>query len=204
MELDRAACGFGYRDSVFKREARDRYVVVAVRFALRPGGAPTLRYAELSARFAGRAAPSLAEVREAVLGLRRSKSMVLDPTDENGRSAGSFFMNPTLDAAAAAAARARFPGEAMPAFPTGDGRVKLSAGWLIERSGFPRGTRDGAVGISTRHALALVNRGGATAAEIVAFARRVRDAVRYRSGVALAPEPVLVGFLPEETAGLLE
>ena len=209
VELDRAACGFGYRDSIFKREAKDRYVVVAVRFALRPGGAPTLRYAELQARFEGRPAPSLAEVRAAVLALRRGKSMVWDPADENGRSAGSFFMNPTLDAEAAALARAQGIaagvlglGEAMPAFAAEGGRVKLSAGWLIERSGFRRGTSEGAVGISTKHALALVNRGGATAAEIVAFARRVRAAVSDRFGVRLAMEPVLVGFLPEETAGL--
>ncbi len=135
--------------------------------------------------------------------------MVLDPADENGRSAGSFFMNPTLDAAAAARARERgiaagvlAPEESMPAFPAGEGRVKLSAGWLIERSGFRRGASTGAVGVSTRHALALVNKGGATAAEIVAFARRVREAVLDRFGVSLAPEPVLVGFLPDETAGL--
>ncbi len=211
VELDGAGCGFGYRDSVFKREARDRYVIVAVRFALRAGAAPTLRYAELAARFAGRADgdhPSLAEVRDAVLALRRAKSMVLDPGDENGRSAGSFFTNPTVDAAALPGVRERAaatlgPGEAMPEFPAAGERVKLSAAWLIERAGFHKGTSDGAVGISTRHALALVNKGGATAAELVAFAARVRAGVAARFGVALVPEPVLVGFLREETAGLV-
>ncbi len=210
--LDREACGFGYRDSVFKREARDRYVVTRVTFALRPGGAASHRYAELAARFPGSgsgAGPSLAAVREAVVALRRGKSMVLDPGDENAQSAGSFFMNPTLDAVAAAGARARAadtgvlaPGEAMPEFPAANGRVKLSAAWLIERAGFRRGTSDGRVGVSTRHALALVNKGGASAAEIVAFARRVRAAVRDRFEVALAPEPVLVGFDAGETVGL--
>jgi UDP-N-acetylmuramate dehydrogenase len=212
VQLDGARCGFGYRDSIFKGEARDRYVVLAVRFALRPGGLPNLRYAELAGRFAGRPAgepgPSLGEVREAVLALRRSKSMVLDPAGENGRSAGSFFMNPTLDAAALEAVRARVartlgPGAQMPEYPAAGGRTKLSAAWLIERTGFGKGSGDGAVGLSTRHTLAIVNRGGATAAEVVAFATRVRDGVMGSFGVALAPEPVLVGFFPEETAGLL-
>lgn len=212
VELDNAALRFGYRDSIFKREARDRYVVVAVRFALRPGGAPVLRHGELASRFAGRPSgggPSLAAVREAVIALRRDKSMVLDPGDENGKSAGSFFMNPTLDAVAAARTRERVleagvlgADEAMPEFPSGDGGVKLSAAWLIERAGFRKGTCDGTVGISTRHALALVNRGGAAAADVVAFARRVREGVIQRFGVALVPEPVLVGFLPEEIASL--
>src|SRR5262249_27470456 len=162
---------FGYRDSVFKREAKDSYVVVAVRFSLRPGGAPALRYAELARRFPAGAAPSLAEVRETVIALRRGKSMVLDPSDENGRSAGSFFMTPTPAPAAAALTRERVlaagvlgPGETMPEFPAAEGRVKLSAAWLIERAGFRKGSGEGRVGISTRHALAIVNRGGATAA----------------------------------------
>ena len=207
VELDNAQCGFGYRDSVFKHEARDRYVIIAVRYLLVPGGAPCLRYAEVAARFAGRS-PSLAEVREAVLALRRSKSMVLDPDDENGKSAGSFFTNPTVDRAALEDVRARVarlvgPGATMPEYPAASGRVKLSAAWLIERAGFGKGAGEGRVGLSTRHTLAIVNRGGATAAEVVAFATRLRETVRDRFGVALAPEPVLVGFLPEETAGLV-
>jgi UDP-N-acetylmuramate dehydrogenase len=207
VELEHAACGFGYRDSVFKREARDRYVVVGVRFALRRGGAPTVRYAELAQRFAARLhadPPSLAEVRDAVIALRRSKSMVLEPGAENGKSAGSFFMNPTVDVALARAVRERAAtSESMPEFPAGEGRVKLSAAWLIERAGFRKGTRDGRVGISTKHALALVNLGGATALEVVAFARRVRDAVLERFGVALVPEPVLAGFSRDEIADLV-
>lgn len=211
VTLDAARCGFGYRDSVFKREDAGRFVIVAVRFALRPGGAPALRYAELAKWLptqVGRATPTLDGVRRTVIELRRGKSMVLDPGDENGRSAGSFFMNPTLDGEAFAAAQARVeaagvlrPGEEMPSYPAG-ARVKLSAAWLIERAGFPRGTHDGAVGISTRHSLAIVNRGGATAAEILAFARRVRESVVAHFGVALTPEPVTVGFTPDELAGL--
>lgn len=207
--LDNARCAFGYRDSVFKREDKDRFVITRVRFALRPGGAPSIAYAELAKRLAGHPSPSLAEVRATVLSLRRGKSMVLDPKDENGKSAGSFFMNPTVSAAEAEAVSARVteagvlaPGEQMPRYPASSGQVKLSAAWLIERAGFAKGTRDGAVGISTKHSLAIVNRGGATAAHIVAFAQRIRDGVRDRFGVTLTPEPVLVGFTAEEIAGL--
>jgi len=217
--LDRVACGFGYRDSVFKREARDRYVVVAVTFVLRPDGRPTVRYPKLRRAIDGgideggseprRTEPTLAQVRAAVLELRRSKSMVLDPGDENRRSAGSFFTNPIIAAEHLERVRARVveagvlaPGEVMPEFPAALGRVKLSAAWLIERAGFVRGTGEDAVGISTRHTLAIVNRGGATAAGVLAFARRVRDCVEDRFGVALTPEPVLLGFTAEEIDGL--
>ena len=206
VELDGAACGFGYRDSIFKREAKDRYVVTRVAFSLVSGGPPQVRYAELARHIGvGTAAPGLAEVRAAVLELRRRKSMVIDPTDENRRSAGSFFTNPVIDAAFAAGLRQRLAGiglvgqgEAMPEFPAGEGRVKLSAGWLIERAGFAKGTVDGRVGLSTRHALALVNKGGATAAELLAFAAKVRRGVFERFAVVLTPEPVLLGFPPEE------
>ncbi|WP_438016331.1 UDP-N-acetylmuramate dehydrogenase [Sorangium sp. So ce315] len=208
-----ADCGFGYRDSRFKRAWRGRYVITAVTFALRPGGAATIRYPELQRALAaplGGAAPPLAEVRSAVIALRRGKSMVLDPADENGRSAGSFFMNPTLEAGAAAGVLSRIeaagvlaPGEAIPQYPAGGGRVKLSAAWLIERAGFAKGTRHGAAGISTRHTLALVNRGGATAAELIELARRVRRGVLDRFGVALSAEPDLVGFAPGEIADLV-
>ena len=212
VELDNAACRFGYRDSIFKREAKDRYAVVEVTFTLRRGGAPSVRYAELERRLAtaGGPTPSLAAVREAVLALRKSKSMLLDPADENGRSAGSFFMNPVVSQAALSSLKARLadagslaPGEVMPSFPAEGGLVKLSAAWLIERAGFRRGTSDGQVGLSTRHALAIVNRGGASAAAIVAFAARVKGAVEERFGVRLVPEPALLGFEPGEIADLV-
>ena len=210
VEMGAAACGFGYRDSVFKREQKGLLVVTRVTFALRPGGAPSLRYAELAKQLAGRESPSLSEVRATVLALRKSKSMLLDRDAENGKSAGSFFMNPTLDAAQLAAASARVaasgvlrPGEVMPSYAANEGRTKLAAGWLIERAGFHKGFGDGRAGLSTKHALAVVNRGGATAAEIVAFARTVKDGVRDRFGVELQAEPVLVGFSAEATAGLI-
>ncbi|WP_437527384.1 UDP-N-acetylmuramate dehydrogenase [Sorangium sp. So ce726] len=210
--LSGADCGFGYRDSRFKRAWRGRYVITAVTFALRPGGAATVRYPELQRALAssGGAAPPLGEVRSTVIALRRGKSMVLDPADENGRSAGSFFMNPTLAPGAAAGVIARIeaagvlaPGEAIPRYPADGGRVKLSAAWLIERAGFAKGTRHGAAGISTRHTLALVNRGGATAEELLGLARRVRRGVLDRFGVALSAEPDLVGFAPGEIDDLV-
>jgi UDP-N-acetylmuramate dehydrogenase len=196
VTLDADACAFAYRDSFFKREGKDRFVITSVRFALRPGGAPEVRYPELT-RQLGVASPSLAEVRAAVLALRRSKSMLVDLADENGRSAGSFFTNPIVEPALADAVAARIEGD-MPRYPAPSGLVKLSAAWLIERAGFRKGEGDGRVGISTRHSLALVNRGGATAAEVVSFARRVQAGVRERLGVTLTPEPVMVGFAPSE------
>lgn len=194
-ELDAAACAFGYRDSRFKREP-DRFVVLAVTFALRPGGAPALRYPELAAALGGTATPTLSDARAAVLALRAKKSMVIAPGDPNRRSAGSFFMNPIVSTADAdsVAARAGVAPDAMPRFPAGEGRVKLSAGWLIERAGFPKGTRRGPVGISTAHALALVNLGGARTAELLGLASEIQDAVRQRLGVELVREPVLLGF----------
>ena len=142
-------------------------------------------------------------MRRSVLAIRRSKSMVIDVSDPNHRSAGSFFVNPvvTPERADEIEQASRRPGESMPRFPAGD-RVKLSAAWLIEHAGWHKGTSDGPVGLSTRHALAVVNRGGATAAQIVDFAARVRDAVMGQFGVALAVEPVLLGFTKGEAAGL--
>jgi UDP-N-acetylmuramate dehydrogenase len=203
-------CGFGYRDSVFRRSP-DRFIVLAVTFALRAGGKPAVRYAELAAALAtedaGAAAGAgavdvdLARVSQTVRRLRRGKSMLLDdPADENRRSVGSFFTNPMVSPADAAATEARaiglgvlVPPARMPQFPGPDGRVKLSAAWLIEGSGFLKGHRRGAVGISSRHALALVHHGGGTTAELLALARSIRDAVHLRFGVELRPEPIFLG-----------
>jgi UDP-N-acetylmuramate dehydrogenase len=197
-ELAPADCGFAYRDSAFKRDP-DRLAVLAVTFALRPGGAPTLRYAELAAALAGRpAAATLDDTRRTVLALRRKKSMVLADGDPNRRSAGSFFMNPILspaDAAAAAAraaARGARPDE-LPRWPAPGGAVKLSAAWLIEHAGFAKGARRGAVGISSAHALALVHHGGGSTAALLGLAAEIRDAVQTAFGVTLLPEPTLVG-----------
>jgi UDP-N-acetylmuramate dehydrogenase len=157
-----------------------------------------VRYGELAQAVSAR--PTLGEVRAAVLALRRRKSMVVDPADENRRSAGSFFMNPIVpaavaDAVVAEALRAGLVTEAgqVPRYPGPDGQVKLAAGWLIERAGVAKGTRRGSVGISTRHALALVHHGGGRTADLLALAREVRDTVAARFGVRLVPEPVFLG-----------
>lgn len=192
-------CGFAYRDSRFKSVEPERWVILAVTYRLRPGGAPAGRYAELAGHLAARgiAGPTLAQVRASVLAIRRSKSMVLDdPSDPNRRSCGSFFVNPVVAAAEAARVEALAGDPAMPRWPEPDGRLKLSAAWLIERAGFARGHTEGAVGLSTRHALAIITHDGARAGDVVAFARRLQAAVQARFGVRLAPEPVFWG-IPE-------
>jgi UDP-N-acetylmuramate dehydrogenase len=193
--LPAAACGFRYRDSVFKSGEPGRYVVLAVTYRLTPGGPANVRYADIARDLEARglSRPSLAEVRETVLKVRRSKSMVLEPGDPNARSCGSFFLNPVVDAPTLAAVDVRAGGLAMPRWPQPDGRVKLSAAWLIERAGFTRGQADGPVGLSTRHTLAIVCHDGARARDVAAFARRVRAGVEARFGVRLQPEPVFWG-----------
>ncbi len=192
-DMPAAECGFVYRGSVFKY--RDRRVVLAVTFRLRESAVSgPLRYAELARVLGvpvGGSAP-LAEVREAVLGLRRRKGMVIDPADPDSVSAGSFFTNPILEPPEFEALVAR-AGLQPPAWPEPDGCIKTSAAWLIEQAGFHKGYGSGRVGISTKHTLALVNRGGATTAELLALAREIASGVEARFGVALHPEPVLVG-----------
>ncbi|HEV8142906.1 MAG TPA: UDP-N-acetylmuramate dehydrogenase [Methylomirabilota bacterium] len=199
VSLPPAECGFGYRDSRFKSAEPDRWIVMGVSYRLRPAGTPTVKYDELAKHLAARGltAPKLSEVRESVLEIRRAKSMVLDAADPNRRSCGSFFMNPiiTADHADRVAARA---GAGMPRWAQPDGRAKLSAAWLIEHAGFTKGERDGAVGLSSRHTLAVVCHDGAHARDVVAFARRIRDAVAERFDVRLVPEPVLWGGLSLE------
>jgi UDP-N-acetylmuramate dehydrogenase len=190
-------CAFGYRDSRFKRADRGRYVVLEVTLRLTREETPRLRYPELQRAVAGlggleTVAPEQAVrlVREAVLALRRAKSMVLDPTDPNTRSAGSFFTNPVLSPAVFADLEKRWKG--IPSFPA-DGGVKVPAAWLVEQAGFPKGYRGpgGGAAVSTRHALALVNLGG-TSAQLLALAEEVRAGVEKRFGIRLAYEPEVV------------
>lgn len=192
VELAGADCGFAYRTSRFKAQDDGRFIVLAVAFRLTPGGAACLAYPEVAAKLGGEL-PSLARVREVVLETRRSKSMVLDAADPNGRSCGSFFLNPIVDVATLEGVRRSAPGP-VPHYPQLDGRIKLPAAWLIEHAGFQRGQRWGVVGISSKHTLALVCHAGARAADVVAVARRVRDGVRERFGIELSPEPRFLGF----------
>jgi UDP-N-acetylmuramate dehydrogenase len=169
---------------------------------LRPGAAPRATYPDLARHFADLPhPPGLAEMREAVLEIRRGKSMVIQPEDPNAKSAGSFFKNPfvaeELALRAEETARARGSlqrSEIMPKYPMKDGSVKLSAAWLIERAGFFKGYADGRVGLSSRHTLALINRGGATAGELLGLMHKIQGEVRAIFGVELVPEPVFVGF----------
>jgi UDP-N-acetylmuramate dehydrogenase len=199
VSLPPAECGFGYRDSRFKSAEPHRWIVMGVTYRLLAAGKPTVRYDELAKHLAARGltTPKLSEVRESVLHIRRAKSMVLDAADPNRRSCGSFFMNPIIaaDSADHVAARA---GVGMPHWAQPDGRVKLSAAWLIEHAGFTKGARDGAVGLSSKHTLAIVCHDGARARDVAAFARRIRDAVAERFDVHLVPEPVLWGGLSLE------
>lgn len=182
-----ADCGFAYRHSRFKAEP-GRFVVLEVTFQLRQGtlGAP-VTYAELARTLGvevGERAP-LARVRDAVLGLRGAKGMVLDAADHDTWSAGSFFTNPVVPLA-------QVP-DGAPSWPAGEGMAKTSAAWLIERAGFGKGHGDDAVSLSTKHTLALTHRGGASTEQLLALAREVRDGVEARFGIRLVNEPVLVG-----------
>lgn len=192
VTLQPAELAFGYRDSALKSAHPGRYVVLSVRFTLarEPGAAP--RYKELAAALGPDGGATPRQVRDTVIALRRKKGMVLDATDPDTRSAGSFFTNPVLRASAFEALAARF-GD-VPAHPGADGRTKVPAAWLIERAGFAKGHARGGAAISTKHALALTNRGDATAADVFALAREIRDGVAERLGVSLEPEPMLLGF----------
>ncbi|MEQ1896576.1 MAG: UDP-N-acetylmuramate dehydrogenase [Vicinamibacterales bacterium] len=188
-------CVFAYRASRFRSADRDRYIIVGVRFGFgREAGAYTYPdlTRELAARHVQRPVPG--DVREAVLGIRRAKSMVVDPTDPNTRSAGSFFLNPVIDRAVAERLPELAGGEIPPMFPAESGRVKVPAAWLIERAGGHRGMVAGRAGISTRHTLAIINRGGATSDEIVDLAVNLKRRVVDRFGVSLTPEPMFAGF----------
>jgi len=196
-EISGKNCGFDYRTSVFKRTAGDGRVVLSVTLRLQVGGKPTIRYGELARRVGD--TPTLSGVRDTVLELRRSKSMVIDARDPNSRSAGSFFMNPivdlgTLTSIEASVARMGLDPATMPRWPATAGRFKLAAGWLIERAGLSKGFRLGRAGLSEKHTLAIINRGGALASDIVELAAHVRATVRATFGVSLVPEPVFLGF----------
>ncbi len=194
------ACAFAYRDSGFKR-APDAFVVTDVVFSLVRGGRPTIAYAELQKKLGERASvATLREVRDTVIALRRGKAMVVDAGDPNTRSAGSFFTNPIVsdatrdDVIARAIARgAALSAAEVPTFPQSKGVTKLAAGWLIERAGIAKGLRRGAVGISDKHALALVHHGGGTTRELLALADEVTNRVREVWGVQLEREPVVFG-----------
>ncbi|MFF2657032.1 UDP-N-acetylmuramate dehydrogenase [Kitasatospora sp. NPDC058032] len=198
VTLGNAACAFSYRHSRFKADP-DRYVVLRVRFALEDaaGRSTPVRYAEVAKHFgvAQDERVGLREAHDAVLGLRAGKGMVLDAADHDTWSAGSFFTNPVLSADQYAAFLAVAAGreQAAPAYPAPDGCTKTSAAWLIDKAGFGKGYGSGPATLSTKHTLALTNRGAATTEDLLALAREIRDGVRAAFGVELVNEPVMVG-----------
>ncbi len=196
-ELCAEACGFGYRTSIFNTSERGRYIILRVSYALHPGGAPHIEYADLKRHFAGWAKkPGLADAREAVRRIRASKGMLITPGDEDCRSAGSFFKNPIVSAARheELEKRAAARGLQIPSYPALESQKKISAAWLVEHSGFGKGYHAGNVGISRKHALALVNRGEATAADVVDLKEHIQERVEEIWGIRLEAEPVFVGF----------
>lgn len=195
--MEAEECGFSYRTSIFNSTQRGRYIILRVAYELTPGGSPNIRYADLQRHFAGWAEPpSLAQVRDAVRTVRAGKAMLITAGDEDCRSAGSFFKNPLLSEAeyqrlmGAASGR----GVVVPSYPMVSSQRKVSAAWLVEHSGFAKGFSHGRVGISRKHALAIVNRGGATAADIFELEYMIEQRVREQWGIQLIPEPVFVGF----------
>jgi len=201
VELTRAECVFAYRSSVFNTSHVGRYIILKTEFMLQPHGQPRVQYAELRKRFTEGSPTSLAEIRGVVLDIRKSKGMLISPGDSDSRSVGSFFRNPVVsrDEFASVEQMAHNRGtiassETIPCFDAPKGNVKLAAAWLIEHSGFSKGYAHGRAGISTKHALALVNRGGASTAEIMSLMKLVEENVMASFGIALRPEPVFVGF----------
>jgi UDP-N-acetylmuramate dehydrogenase len=193
-------CGFGYRTSRFKTSDRDRYIITGVTYRLAINGAPAVRYPELRAYLDenGLSDARLADVRDAVLAIRRRKAMVIDPADPDSRSVGSFFVNPAVSPKEFEQIKARIAavlkeGDAIPTFPIPEGQVKIPAAWLIERAGFRRGHVHGNVGLSTKHPLAIINRGGGTAREVADLAAEIRGRVFEVYGITLTPEPIFVG-----------
>ena len=195
--LPEEACGFRYRTSIFNTTERGRYIILRVTYRLTQDGAPSLKYADLQKYFAASdSPPSLGQVRAAVRKIRQSKAMLIVPSDADCRSAGSFFKNPVLSETEFhdLAGRAESKGLKIPSYPALDAQRKVSAAWLVEHSGFAKGFTLGAAGISRKHALALINTGSATAADIVRLKEKIQLGVQEAWGIALEPEPVFVGF----------
>jgi UDP-N-acetylmuramate dehydrogenase len=196
-ELTGTECSFSYRISIFNTSQRGRHIILRVRYALVPEGQPALRYADLQKYFADRnGAPTLAETRDAVREIRASKGMLISPGDPDSRSAGSFFKNPVVSASQQEdlTRRAAKRNLQIPSYPALSQQRKISAAWLVENSGFAKGYERGKAGISSKHALAIVNRGGATAADIIALRDEIQARVEQTWGIRLETEPVFVGF----------
>ena len=197
ITFSNADCQFAYRRSRFNTADCGEYAITGVSFQLTRGGAPALRYADLQRHFAEHNGnPTLPEVRAAVREIRQRKAMLIVPGDEDARSVGSFFKNPIISDKQYETLAAPFVAFDLhpPSYAAGDGYRKIPAAWLVEQAGFSKGHTKGAAGISRRHALAIVNRGGATAADIIGLKDEIQSRVRERFGIELEPEPVFLGF----------
>jgi UDP-N-acetylmuramate dehydrogenase len=197
VRFEKGECGFAYRNSIFNSTEAGKHLITGVTFRLVPGGAPHIAYRELEERLAANAAPTLGAVRDTVLSIREGKGLLIRDGFENFKSAGSFFKNPIVTAEEyekIARVIEGAGGFANWAWPMETGTVKLSAACLIQCAGFQRGHRKGAAGISPHHTLIMVNYGGASAREIIAFAAEVRQRVFERFSVPLVPEVRLIGF----------
>jgi len=194
IELTRDDCRFTYRSSLFNTTERDRYIVLEVSYSLLKNGAPSIRYVDVQREFERQSPPpTLADVREAVRRIRSRKAMLLVEGDPDCRSAGSFFKNPIISEEQFAELQLR-AGPGVPRYPAPSPKVKTAAAWLIEHAGFSKGYSLGPAGLSTKHTLALVNKGNAKAEDILGLAREIRLRVRDKFGIKLIPEPVFVGF----------
>lgn len=194
VDLSNEQCGFGYRTSIFNTIEKEHYIVLSVTFALTPNGLPSLRYKDLQNYFSDYVGtPSLKEVRDAVIEIRSRKSMVINPSDPNSRSAGSFFKNPIVTEEDFLKIKSSV-NETVPHFAASFGQVKIPAAWLIEHSGFHKGYKKNNVGLSANHTLAIVNCGNATASDVIELMREIQTKVKKKFSVELKPEPVFVGF----------
>jgi UDP-N-acetylmuramate dehydrogenase len=204
VSLSPGECQFAYRTSRFKQADAGRFAVSQVSFRLRPGS-PTTTYPDVvkHLREKGVTQPTIADVRDAVLAIRRGKGMVIDASDVDTRSVGSFFTNPVVEAATWERLKAEAGGHTVPGYVLASGDVKVPAAWLIEQAGFGRGFEDGAAGLSSKHPLAIINRGGATARDVLGLAARIKRQVADRFGIALRAEPVFVGFANDPGAAYL-
>lgn len=180
-------CNFSYRQSRFKQEDAGKYIVTEVTFKLTPGGQPNLSYPQVAEALAGNSQPTLEDVRQAVLGLRKKKSMIIDEADVNSRSCGSFFVNPVLSQQK----NAKLPNDAPTFVDDASAQERIPAAWLVEQAGYPRGWQRDGVGISENHNLALVNKDG-SAEKLLALAEEIKNAVRTKYGIELEREPVVV------------
>ena len=197
IQLNNEQCGFAYRRSIFNTTEKEHYIVLSVTFALSVNGAPAIRYKDLQNHFTENSSPTLQEVRDGVIEIRSQKSMVINENDPNSKSAGSFFKNPIVSQEGFCLIEEKakqFGFNEVPHFSAEGNQVKIPAAWLIERSGFCKGYVRGHAGLSANHTLAIINRGGASAKDVIELMHEIQSKVEEKFSIQLKPEPVFIGF----------